>query len=398
MCRPGRRAAESRGSFPRVARQAGCAGIPGQGRHDTNGLAQMTVALPCTWMRGGTSKGAYFLASDLPADPAARDALLLGVMGSPDPRQIDGIGGATSLTSKVAVVGPSDRPDVDVDYLFLQVVVDEARVDDGQNCGNILVGVAPFAIERGLVAAREGETMVRIRMVNSDSLVEARVRTPGGQVTYDGDAVIDGVPGGAAPVLLDFLDTAGSAAGALLPTGNIIDRIEGVEATLIDNGMPVVIMRAADLGRTGYESKADLDTDDDLKARVEAIRLKAGPMMNLGDVTSRTIPKMFLVAPPREGGLISTRSFIPHDCHAAVGVFAAVSVATAATMPGSVCDGIAVVPAGDRKTCGIEHPSGVFATSILLGDDGQVERAGIVRTARKLFEGTVFAAPVQVAA
>ena len=358
----------------------------------------MTTALPCTWMRGGTSKGAYFLASDLPADPAARDALLLGVMGSPDPRQIDGIGGATSLTSKVAVIGPSDRQGLDVDYLFLQVVVDEARVDDGQNCGNILVGVAPFAIERGLVAAEDGETAVRIRMVNSDSLAEARVQTPGGQVTYDGDAVIDGVPGGAAPVLLDFLDTGGSAAGALLPTGNVVDVIDGVEATLTDNGMPVVILRAADLGITGYEPKAALDSATDLKRRVEDIRLAAGPMMNLGDVAARTIPKMFLVAPPREGGLISTRSFIPHDCHAAVGVFAAVSVATAAMQRGSVCDGIARVPDGARKTCGIEHPSGTFTTSILIGDDGGVERAGIVRTARKLFEGTVFAAPAPVAA
>jgi 4-oxalomesaconate tautomerase len=357
------------------------------------------TALPCTWMRGGTSKGAYILARDLPDEPAARDALLLAIMGSPDPRQIDGIGGATSLTSKVAVVSPSDQPDVDVDYLFLQVVVDEARVDDGQNCGNILAGVAPFAIEQGLVAAADGETTVCIRMVNSDSLVEARVQTPGGHVTYDGDTLIDGVPSGAAPVLLDFLDTAGSAAGVLLPTDNIVDEIDDLEATLIDNGMPIVILRAADLGSTGYETKAELDADEQLKTRVENIRLQAGPLMNLGDVTERTIPKMFLVAPPQEGGLICTRSFIPHDCHAAVGVFAAVSVATAAMMPGSVCEGIANVPPGERKMCGIEHPSGIFSASILLGPDGQVERAGIVRTARKLFQGTVYPAPTsQVAA
>jgi 4-oxalomesaconate tautomerase len=357
------------------------------------------AGLPCTWMRGGTSKGAYFLAADLPADPAARDALLLAIMGSPDPRQIDGIGGATSLTSKVAVISASDAPGVDVDYLFLQVVVDEARVDDGQNCGNILVGIAPFAIEHGLVAAGDGETTVRIRMVNSDSLVEARVQTPGGQVTYDGDTLIDGVAGGAAPVLLDFLDTAGSAAGALLPTGNTVDEIDGLQATLIDNGMPVVILRASGLDRTGYEAKAELDKDTDLKARIEKIRLQAGPLLNLGDVAARTIPKMFLVAPPRQGGLICTRSFIPHDCHAAVGVFAAISVATAAMLPGSVCEGIADVPPGERKMCGIEHPSGIFSASILLGADGQVERAGIVRTARKLFEGTVYPAPTsQVAA
>jgi len=355
----------------------------------------MSTALPCIWMRGGTSKGAYFLASDLPADPAARDALLLGIMGSPDPRQIDGIGGATSLTSKVAVIGPSAHDGVDVDYLFLQVVVDEARVDDGQNCGNILVGVAPFAIERGLVPAEDGTTKVRIRMVNSDSLVEAVVQTPGGTVTYDGDTMIDGVRNGAAPVLLDFLDTAGSAAGALLPTGNVRDEIDGLPVTLIDNGMPVVILRAGDLARTGYEDKPTLDKDSELKARLEKIRLAAGPMMNLGDVAERTFPKMFLVAPPREGGLICTRSFIPHDCHAAVGVFAAVSVATACMLPGSVCDGVAVIPEGARKICGIEHPTGVFATTVQTAKDGSgttvVERAGIVRTTRKLFEGTVYA-------
>ncbi len=354
---------------------------------------------PCTWMRGGTSKGAYFLAADLPPDPAERDALLLAIMGSPDPRQIDGIGGATSLTSKVAVISASEAPDVDVDYLFLQVVVDEARVDDGQNCGNILVGVAPFAIEHGLVAADDGETTVRIRMVNSDSLVEARVQTPDRKVTYEGDTLIDGVAGGAAPVLLDFLDTAGSAAGSLLPTGNNIDEIDGLQATLIDNGMPVVILRASDLDRTGYETKPELDKDTELKARIENIRLQAGPLLNLGDVAKRTIPKMFLVAPPQQAGLICTRSFIPHDCHAAVGVFAAVSVATAAMLPDSVCDGIADVPPGARKMCGIEHPSGIFSASILLGPDGQVERAGIVRTARKLFQGTVYPAPTsQVAA
>ncbi|MDH3234943.1 MAG: 4-oxalomesaconate tautomerase [Alphaproteobacteria bacterium] len=351
----------------------------------------MQTAIPCTMMRGGTSKGAYFLASDLPADPAARDKVLLAVMGSPDARQIDGIGGATSLTSKVAVISPSADPEIDVDYLFLQVVVDEARVDDGQNCGNILVGVGPFAIEHGLVAAQDGTTPARIRMVNSDARVEAVVQTPGGLVEYEGDAAIDGVPGTAAPVLLDFLDTAGSACGSLLPTGNARDTVEGVEVTMIDNGMPVVIMRARDLGSSGYESKAELDADDELKARIEAIRLACGPLMNLGDVTARTFPKMFLVAPPREGGLISTRSFIPHDCHAAVGVFAAVSVATACFTPGAVTDGIAVLPEGARKTCGIEHPTGVFVTTIKLSADGsQVERAGIVRTTRKLFDGKVF--------
>lgn len=345
-------------------------------------------------MRGGTSKGGYFLASDLPADPAARDRALLAVMGSPDPRQIDGIGGATSLTSKVAVISPSAEPDVDVDYLFLQVVVDEARVDDAQNCGNILIGVAPFAIEQGLVPAQPETTRVRIRMVNSDAHVEAEVRTPDGIVEYDGDTEIDGVPGTAAPVLVDFLDVAGSACGALLPTGNATDEIEGLDVTMIDNGMPVVILRAADLDRTGYESKAELDGDEALKTRIEALRLIAGQRMGLGDVTARTIPKMCLVAPPRDGGLICTRSFIPHDCHAAIGVFAALSVATACVLPGTVCADLAVVPEGQRKICAIEHPSGQSVSTVTMseasGGTPSVDRAGIVRTTRKLFEGRVF--------
>jgi len=351
----------------------------------------MQSGLPCMMMRGGTSKGAYFLATDLPHDPALRDRVLLAVMGSPDARQIDGIGGATSLTSKVAVISPSADPKIDIDYLFLQVVVDEARVDDGQNCGNILVGVAPFAIERGMVPARDDVTPVRIRMVNSDSLVEAQVRTPDGTVEYEGDTAIDGVPGTAAPVLLDFLDTAGSACGSLLPTGNPRDTVEGLEVTLIDNGMPVIVVRAADLDRTGYESKAELDADVALKARIEPLRLACGVLMGLGDVAERTFPKVCLVAPPRDEGLICTRSFIPHDCHAAIGVFAAVSLATACMTPGAVTDGMAQVPDGQRKTCTIEHPSGQFVTSVKLDASGTaIERAGIVRTARKLFNGEVF--------
>ena len=351
----------------------------------------MQTGIPCMMMRGGTSKGAYFLAADLPRDQAKRDRLLLAAMGSPDPRQIDGIGGATSLTSKVAVISPSPDPDTDIDYLFLQVIVDEARVDDGQNCGNILVGVGAFAIERGLVQADGDVTPVRIRMINSDSTVEAQVQTPGGAVEYEGDTEIDGVPGTAAPVLLDFLDTAGSACGRLLPTGNPRDTVNGLDVTLIDNGMPVIIVRAADLDRTGYESKAALDADDALKERIEALRLACGPLMTLGDVSARTFPKVCLVAPPRDGGLISARCFIPHDCHAAIGVFAAVSLATACMTPGAVTDGMAILPDGTRKTCAIEHPTGTFVTSVQLDSTStNVERAGIVRTTRKLFDGRVF--------
>lgn len=351
-------------------------------------MADFHDGVPCLWMRGGTSKGAYFLASDLPAEDGARDDLLLRIMGSPDPLQIDGIGGADPLTSKVAVLGPPLRADADVDYLFLQVFVDEARVSGAQGCGNILAGVGPAAIERGLVPARDGETALRIHMVNTGEVAVARIQTPGGRVRYDGDAAIDGVPGTAAPVPLMFQDIAGSMAGALLPTGRVVDVIEGVDCTLIDNGMPIVVMRAADFGLTGQESREALEANEDLKARVEAIRLIAGPMMNLGDVAAKSVPKMTLVSAPTRGGAINTRSFIPHRAHATIGVFAAISVATACTMPGSPAAGLAVIPPGGRYL--IEHPSGAAEVLIETAPDGRVTGAGTLRTARKLFDGRVF--------
>ena len=355
----------------------------------------LQTAIPCTLMRGGTSKGPFFLADRLPADTALRDRVLLAIMGSPDVRQIDGLGGADSLTSKVALVSPSTRSDADVDYLFLQVVVNEPRVDASQNCGNMLAGIGPFAIENGLVPVAGDHTKVRIHMVNTASIAVADILTPGGAVQYDGDAAIDGVPGTAAPVLLDFLDIAGSSCGALLPTGNARDVIEGVETTLIDNGMPVVLMRAADLGKTGYESPTDLEKDTVLKARVEAIRLAAGKRMNLGDVTKKTVPKMCLVAAPAHGGAICTRNFIPHVVHKAIGVFGAVSVATACVVPGSVTEGIAQIKAssGKSRRLDVEHPTGFFTVEMDVVADGKsirVERAALLRTARKLMSGEAY--------
>ena len=344
--------------------------------------------VPCLWMRGGTSKGAYFLASDLPADEAARDDLLLRVMGSPDAAQIDGIGGADPLTSKVAILGPPSRTDADVDYLFLQVFVDRPLVSGAQGCGNILAGVGPAAIERGLVVAEDGETVVRIHMLNTGEIAVARVNTPGGRVRYDGEAAIDGVPGTAAPIPLMFQNIAGSMTGALLPTGNAVDVVEGVDCTLIDNGMPIVVMRAADFGLTGQESREDLDADADLKARIEKIRLAVGPMMNLGDVTEKSVPKMTLVSSPAHGGAINTRSFIPHRAHATIGVFAAVSVATACTLKGSPAAELASIPADGRYL--VEHPSGAAEVLIETDGAGRMVAAGTLRTARKLFDGRVF--------
>jgi len=363
----------------------------------------------------------------LPAAVEVRDRVLLAIMGSPDIRQIDGLGGADSLTSKVAIVGPSTRPDADVDYLFLQVVVNEPRVDGSQNCGNMLAGVGPFAIENGLVPITGDRTRVRIHMVNTSSIAVAEIHTPNGRVQYSGDASIDGVPGTAAPILLDFLDIAGSSCGALLPTGNAVDVIEGVEATLIDNGMPVVVMRAADLGKTGAESPADLEADKALKARVEAIRLEAGRRMNLGDVTRKTVPKMCLVSPPQNGGAIATRNFIPHTVHKAIGVFGAVSVATACVVPGSVTTNIARVggahggsgganggigssgtatnggiagsgigvgaAAGGSRRLDVEHPTGFFTVEMDVEPDGtgiRVQRAALLRTARKIMSGEAY--------
>jgi 4-oxalomesaconate tautomerase len=348
------------------------------------------------WMRGGTSKGGYFLASDLPQDTAERDAFLLRVMGSPDPRQIDGMGGADPLTSKVAVVKKSDRDGIDVDYLFLQVFVDQAIVTDAQNCGNILAGIGPFAIERGLVAATGDETRVAIFMENTGQVAVATVQTPRGPnghwPTYAGEARIDGVPGSHAPVPLEFRDTAGSSCGALLPTGNAADLIEGVRCTLIDNGMPCIVMKAADVGATGYETREELESEAfaELRARIEAIRLAAGPRMNLGDVKDKSVPKMMLVAPPQHGGAITVRSFIPHRAHATIGVLGAVSVATGCLVEGSPAAEVAVIPEGSRKLLSVEHPTGEMSCVLEVDDTGVVVSAALLRTARKLMDGVVF--------
>ena len=342
------------------------------------------------WMRGGTSKGGYFLKTDLPADEAARDALLLRVMGSPDARQIDGMGGADPLTSKVAVVSASRREGVDVDYLFLQVFVDQAIVSSAQNCGNILAGVGPFAIERGVVKALEGETPVTIFMENTGQIAVVSVQTPGGKVSYAGAARIDGVPGVHAPVPIEFRDTAGSSCGALLPTGAVADVIEGVVCTLIDNGMPCIVMSAESVGATGYETREELDAAAELKARIEAIRLIAGPMMNLGDVREKSVPKIMLVAPPRAGGAVSVRSFIPHRAHASIGVLGAVTVASACLLQGSPAAAVAQIGPGVRKTLSIEHPTGEMSCVVETDEAGQIRSASLLRTARKLMDGEVF--------
>jgi len=343
-------------------------------------------------LRGGTSKGAYFLADDVPSDPDARDELLLRVMGSPDHTQIDGLGGAHPLTSKVAIVSPSALPGVDIDYLFLQVTVDEALVSTAQTCGNLLAGVGPFAVERGLVPAGSGTPTVRIRLVNTGDIATAVFPSHDGRVEYDGDTAIDGVPGTAGRIELEVTAAAGKH---LLPTGRVADEGGGHRATLIDNGMPVVLLDAAEFGVTGDETPAELEGRTELAAQLEEVRLAAGRLMGLGDVTAQTVPKMFLLSPPRSGGAVSTRAFIPHRVHTSIGVLMAASVAAGIRIPGAVGAEMATLPDGDGPTL-IEHPGGTMPAEVTVHqDDAGTWHAASrsVRTARKIFDGRVFPRP-----
>ena len=351
----------------------------------------MQTAIPATLMRGGTSKGLYFAAHDLPRDQPTRDAVLLAAMGSPDLRQIDGLGGAHPLTSKVGIVRRSAVPGVDLDFLFAQLQPDRDTVDTTPNCGNMLAAVVPFALETGMVAAQGDTTTLRVLTRNTDMQCDITVHTPGGRVSYDGEARIDGVPGTSAPIRINFLNTAGSVCSGLLPTGHVRDVIDGVEVTCIDNGMPLVIFKAADVGRTGYEHAAKLNADSELKARIERLRIACGHVMGLGDVSGKNYPKMTLIAPPRNGGSLTTRSFIPHVCHDAIGVLAAVTVATACVLEGSVTRGIAVVPEGSAKTVSVEHPTGEFSVELEVdpADPQNVTRAALLRTARLIMRGEV---------
>ncbi|MGD0055064.1 MAG: 4-oxalomesaconate tautomerase [Acidimicrobiales bacterium] len=355
----------------------------------------MTSQTPirCLVFRGGTSKGLYFHAGDLPNDIATRDKVLLAAMGAPDVREIDGMGGGHPLTSKVAVIKKSLRDDADVDYLFLQIWPDRAEVSDNQNCGNLLAGVGPFALEEGLLDAGETTSEVRIWMENTQSLAVAHIATPGGAVRYEGDAHIDGVPGTSSSIPIEFLDIAGSTSGSLLPTNHAIDIVNGLRVTCIDNGMPVVCVRADDLGLTGYEEPHDIEANEEVCQRVEELRLAAGPLMNLGDVTKKSVPKVSLLAPAKNGGVIATRTFIPHRVHEAIGVLGAVSVATACLVPGSVAQEVAgITTDASRATLDVEHPTGYFSVSLVVSiEDGDVlvQSAALVRTARLLMRGEV---------
>jgi 4-oxalomesaconate tautomerase len=367
-------------------------------------------AVPCLFMRGGTSKGPFFNAADLPADQAQRDRALLAIMGSPDKRQIDGLGGAHPLTSKVGIVSRSTTSGVDLDFLFAQLQPDKDTVDTTPNCGNMLAAVVPFAIETGMVQAVADTTTLRVLTLNTDMQCDITVQTPMGPdgvrfVADTGDARIDGAPGTSAPISINFLDTAGSVCSSLLPTGHVKDRIKvlptdklqgfepfEIDVTCIDNGMPLVLFKASDMGRTGYESADDMNADTDLQTRIEALRLQVSLLMGLGDVRSKNYPKMTLIAPPKQGGALSTRSFIPHVCHDAIGVLAAVTVGTACVLQGTVCEGVAVLQAGAQQALSVEHPTGEF--SVVLQTQAadvpggfEVTQAALLRTARLIMRG-----------
>lgn len=355
----------------------------------------MQIQIPCVVMRAGTSKGPFFLASDLPRDERARNRVLLSIMGSPDRRQIDGLGGGDSLTSKVAIVSASSRPGIDVEYLFAQVGVDSNIVDTNPNCGNMLAGVAPFAIEKGLVKTSSPMTTVRIYNVNTGKVVEAVVSTPAGQLTYDGDVRIDGVPGKGAGIILNFLDAAGAKTGKLLPTGNVIDMIDGIPVSCVDYSTPIVFLAAQSVGKTGCESKQELDADSSLLNRLETIRRQAALKMGLGDVSGKVLPKIVLLAPPAADGSITSRYFVPWNCHAAHAVTGALCVAAACQIPGSVASAIVRRDAAAPGAIVVEHPSGKLEVRVnIRGSDPDgmpaIDSAGIVRTARLLISGVVY--------
>ena len=349
--------------------------------------------IPCVLMRGGTSRGPFFLASDLPAQTEARDAVLIAAMGSGHPLQIDGIGGGNPLTSKVAIVGPSARADADVDYLFAQVNVEKALVDTAPNCGNMLSAVGPFAIEQGLVKATDPETRLTIFNVNTGKRVEAIIQTPGGVVDYEGDFAIAGVPGTAAPVRMAFLDAAGSKTGKLLPSDLPSQMIGDIEVSLFDMAVAAMLADAASFGKTGKEAPAQFDADRDFMTRLEALRLQAGQLMGLGDVSQMVIPKPILLSPPAGEGTITARYFMPHSCHTAVAITGAVCIASACCTPGTIAHRLARLPEVDadgRRRLIIEHPSGQTPVEIEQDPDtGVVTRAMVIRTARRLFEGHV---------
>lgn len=347
-------------------------------------------AIPFLQFRGGSSKGLYFHEKHLPQDKKTRDDVLKWIMGAyGDARQVDGLGGADPLTSKIAVVAPSQHQDCDIDYTFIQAIVGEDRVDDTPNCGNLLSAIGAFALEEGLITATGDSASVNVFMTNSGNQCRLEFPIKNGLPIYEGEAKIDGVLGTSAPVMCFYKDLAGSACGVLLPTGNVSDTYDGITVTAVDNGMPVVALRASDFGITGNESPEDLNANEALKAKLESIRLQVGADMGLGDVTEKAVPKMCLVSQAMNNGSFNTRTFIPKTCHKAIGVLGAVSAATAAGIKGSAIHDLAIIPEGNQKDMTIEHPSGIFDVRLDY-ENHQITGAGLLRTSRLLARGEAF--------
>jgi 2-methylaconitate cis-trans-isomerase PrpF/tripartite-type tricarboxylate transporter receptor subunit TctC len=362
----------------------------------------MNRSIPCVLMRAGTSRGPFFLREWLPLDEVSRDEALIGAIGASDLLQLDGVGGGSTLNSKVAIVWRSAEPGCDVDYLFAQVGVGQRSVDTRPNCGNMLAGVVPFAIEQGLIAAADGTTTVRVFNVNTRSRIDVTVQTPGRRVTYVGNARIDGVAGTGAPIRLNFLDAWGAVTGSVFPTGRRIDFIDGVELTCIDAAMPLMIVRARDLGVSGHESPIELDANEALLRRLEALRVAAGQLMGLGDVSASVVPKPVLVSEGDSATSVTSRYFTPRRCHASHAATGAIGVATAFALPGTVASARTRITGAQEVT--VLHPQGRIDVEVELGGQGEdihIERAALVRTARKILEGRlhlpdyVFSKPIE---
>ena len=351
------------------------------------------VGIPFWFMRGGTSRGPYLRRQDLPENRDQLARILVAMVGSGHKFNIDGIGGGVAVTTKVAMLSQADDDWADVDYFFAQVSVDDRTVDFKPTCGNILVGVGPAAIEMGMIPVQGDVTDVRVRAVNTGAKVLARVQTPDGAVAYAGDASIDGVPGTAAPVELQFMDTVGGSTGALFPTGNRKDVVDGVEVSCMDVAMPMVMARAGSFGVTGYETVDELDANQELMKRMEAVRIAAGQLMGMGDVSKSVTPKFGLFAPAREGGAATVRYFMPWNCHPTLAVTGSQCMAACLLSPGTVAEGLHASNDAGPATLALEHPVGKLYVSMIYerqGSDISIQSAGLTRTARKLASGNVF--------
>lgn len=348
----------------------------------------------CLFMRAGTSRGPFLDKRDLPQDVNKRNTILLKIMGSPDPRQISGLGGATTVTSKVVMVEPSKRKGIDVDYLFAQVDIEKALVDTTPPCGNMMAGVGPFAIEKGWVKATIPETRVMVYNINTNSVIEEVIQTPKGVVEYEGNTKIDGVEGTAAPVVMNLFDQVGGKTGKLMPTGKLRESINGIEVTLLDAGMPMVLMKASDLGMEGTEGADFFEKSKDLMKKIEQIRLEAGKRMGFGDVSNSVLPKVgILSAPRRADANITSRYLTPHTLHPAHAVTGAICIATALKLKGSVAADVGKTNGQPNEMVIIEHPSGVIEIKVEMETkDGNisVKKVGTVRTVRKIMAGVVF--------